>query len=371
MMSMCDVPVTLVTGFPNAKASHLVSHLLANGRGEVSVVVSPRDAAETERYAAALPPAFAARFRYYVGEPWAIDMGLAGAEYRELCRAVTCIQHAGMVTGPSFGKEAYDDLIVGSMREALELALAAERLGALIVHSGLVVSGDRQGHVGEAELVAGQRFASPGPAALARAELMARRHMARLPVVVVRSGQVVGPADSGAVDVLEGVYLLILLILNSPQDLSALLADWGDAPVHVVPIDYYVRAVDALSGNPQALGQTVHLTDPQPMTVRVAFNRCMKIRERFIEDEGLVLPSASSALRRDGVLRDSLQAILWRPRTFINMTFRKVRYGTELAERLLGPHGLACPSLESYFEQLVRHVARVAGATSPEKVAGS
>ena len=334
-------------------------------------MVPPREASDAERYAAALPPGLAARFRYYVGEPWAIDMGLAGSEYRELCRAVTRIQHAAMVTGPSFGKEPFDDLHVGSTREALELAQAAERLESLIVHSGLVVSGDRQGYVSEAELVAGQRFAGPGPAGLARAELMARRHMDRLPVVVVRSGQVVGPSDSGAVDVLEGVYLLILLILSAPQDLSALLPDWGDAPVHVVPIDHYLRAVDVISSDPQALGQTVHLTDPQPMTVHLAFNRCMKIRERLAEEEGLVLPSASSALRRDGVLRDSLQTLLWRPRTFINMSFRNVRYGTEIAERLLGPHGLACPSLESYFEQLVRHVLRVAGATSLAKVAGS
>ena len=43
-------------------------------------------------------------------------------------------------------------------------------------------------------------------------------------------------------DVLDGVYLLILLVLNSPQDLSPLLPDWGDAPLHVVPADHFVRA---------------------------------------------------------------------------------------------------------------------------------
>ena len=195
--------------------------------------------------------------------------------------------------------------------------------------------------------------------------------MDRLPIVVVRSGQVVGPADTGAVDTLEGVYLLILLILNAPQDLSALLPDWGDAPLHVVPVDHYVRVAEVLGRDPQVLGHTLQLTDPRPMTVRLAFNRCMKIRERLAEDEGLVLPPASSALRRDGVLRDSLQALLWRPRTFINMTFRNVHYGTDVGEALLGSHGLGCPSLESYFEQLVRHVVRVAGATGLDRAVSS
>jgi hypothetical protein len=139
----------------------------------------------------------------------------------------------------------------------------------------------------------------------------------------------------------------------------------------VVPVDHYVRAVDVLSRDPHARGHTLHLTDPRPMTVRQAFNRCMKIRERLAEEEGLVLPPASSALRRDGVLRDSLQSLLWRPRTFINMTFRNVHYGTEVAEALLGPHGLGCPSLEAYFEQLVRHVLFVAGATNLDRAASS
>ena len=364
---MADTRVTLVTGFPNMRASHLVSHLLERGAGDVWVVVPTREVPRVERFAAELPVAGRARFRWFIGEPSAIDMGLGGSEYRELCRHVTTIQHLAQATGPTFGKEAYEEINVGGMREALELATAAERLTALVAHSSVVVSGDRQGHVTEAELASGQRFAGPGPATLARAELMARRRMDRLPIVVLRSGQVVGPSTTGAVETLEGVYLLILLILNSPQDLSALLPDWGEAPLHVVPVDHFVAAADALGHHPTARGLTLQLTDPAPMTVRLAFNRCMKIRERLAE-EGLAVPPPSTAFRRDGVLRDSLQSILWRPRTFINSTFRKVRYGTELCQRLLGEHGLACPPLESYFEQLVRHVAQ-AIAFSPAKEA--
>jgi nucleoside-diphosphate-sugar epimerase len=284
-------------------------------------------------------------------------------------RSVTCIQHLAQQTGPTFGKESFEELNVGAMREALELGLAAQRLESLVAHSSVVVSGDRQGLVSEAELIAGQRFPGPGPATLARAELMARRRMHRLPIVILRTGQVIGPSTTGAVDTLEGVYLLILLILNSPQDLSPLLPDWGDAPLHVVPADHFVRAAEALSRHTAAIGQTLQITDPRPMTVRRAFNRCMKVRERLAA-EGLAFPPTLAALRRDSVLRDSLQAILWRPRTFINMTFRKVHYGTEAADRLLGELGLRCPSLESYFDQLVRHVVRAVSA-SPAKTVSS
>jgi thioester reductase-like protein len=364
---MSDARVTLVTGFPNFRASQLASHLLASSEEEVWTVVYERDAPLAERFRAALPEALAARFRHFVGDPTAIDMGLSGAEYRELSRAVTCIQHLAQQTGPTFGKESFEELNVGAMREALELGQAAARLESLVAHSSVVVSGDRQGLVRESELVAGQRFPGPGPATLARAELMAQRRMDRLPIMILRAGQVVGPSTTGAVDTLEGVYLLILLILNSPQDLSPLLPDWGDAPLHVVPADFFVRAALEASRHPQALGHTLQLTDPRPMTVRRAFNRCMKVRERLAA-EGLAFPPALAALRRDSVLRDSLQAILWRPRTFINMTFRKVQYGTDVAERLLGELGLECPPLESYFDQLVRHVVRAVSAAPARAV---
>jgi len=366
---MPDARVTLVTGFPNFRASQLASHLLSNADEQVWTVVHERDEPLAERFRAALPAALTARFRHFVGDPTAIDMGLSGPEYRELSGRVTCIQHLAQQTGPTFGKESYEELNVCTMREALELGLAAARLEALVAHSSVIVSGDRQGHVSESELVAGQRFSGPGPATLAKAELMAKRRMDRLPIVILRSGQVVGPSTSGAVDTLDGVYLLILLILNSPQDLSPLLPDWGDAPLHVVPADHFVRVADAASRHRAAIGHTLQLTDPKPMTVRRAFNRCMKVREQLAA-EGLAFPPALTALRRDSVLRDSLQAILWRPRTFINMTFRKVHYGTEVAERLLGELGLGCPPLEAYFEQLVRHVVRFV-SVAPAKAVSS
>src|SRR5690606_20776185 len=155
---MPDARVTLVTGFPNFRASQLVSHLLASAEGEVWTVLHERDVGVADRFRAARAPELAARFRYFVGDPTAIDMGLSGTEYRELAGAVTCIQHLAQHTGPTFTKESYEELNVGSMREVLELGLAATRLESIVAHSSVVVSGDRQGHVSESELVAGQRF---------------------------------------------------------------------------------------------------------------------------------------------------------------------------------------------------------------------
>lgn len=355
---MPEARVTLVTGYPSFRARQLVNHLLAHTAEEVWLVVAERDRESAGRHAGRLSPEHADRVRWFWGEPAAIDFGLSGAEYRELCEAVTCIQHLGQAVGPTFGRLPFEEINVCGMREALELAHAASRLRSMVVHSGLAVSGDRQGRVLESELVAGQGFDGPGPATLARAELMAERRKGQLPIVIVRSGQVIGPGDTLAADGLDGVHLLLALILNAPQDLPALLPDWGEVPLNVVPVEVFVRAAHALSEHPGARGRTLQLTDPRPLTVRRAFLGCIEVRARLAQ-EGLALPPPSAALRRDGVLRESLQGILRSPRSFINATFRKVRYDTTVAERLLGEVGLACPSLESRFEEVVRYVAHV------------
>jgi thioester reductase-like protein len=349
---MVAARVTLVTGFPSFRAAYLVRHLLEQSSDWVWAVVPPSRATFAERFVGALDPAERERVRLFFGEPSAIDMGLSGAEYGELSRAVSCIQHVEQTASDS--RETCELVNIGGMREALELASAARQLETLVVHSSVSVSGDRTGRVEELDLEAGQGFPAPSSETLARAERMARKRMPRLPIVVLRSGQVVGPAGSGHVDTLEGVYLLILLVLSSPQDLSSFLPRWGDAPLHVVPVDHWVLAATLASRTPAAIGRTLHVTDPAPMTFRTACNRCISIRARLGE-EGFVMPPIAKVLRRDGLVREGLQSLSWRPRTFINMTFRHVEYATDVALELLG---IECPRLESYFENLVRHVAR-------------
>lgn len=359
--------VTLVTGFPSFRASHLVRHLLAADGGAVWCVVPAQQHADAERFGAALTAEQRARLRLFSGEPWAIDFGLSGAEYRELAAHVSCIQHLAQATSEE--RDLCETVNIGGMREVLELGRMAPRLERIVVHSSVAVSGDRVGRVLEAELEARQRFPGPLSATLARAERMARISMERLPIVVLRTGQVVGSAHDGPVDTLEGVYLLILLSLNAPQDLSPQLPSWGDAPLHVTPIDHVVRVADVVSRLADAPGQTLHVTDPTPMSVRMAFNRCVSIRQRS-SAEGFTMPPLRRVLRQDGLVREGLQALLSRPRSFINATFRHVSYATDVAERLLSSSGLRCPPLESYFEEMVRHVAR-AIAEAPSSTAAA
>jgi thioester reductase-like protein len=344
---------------PNLRARHLVDHLLRAGTGRIIALVRARDAGEIEAWRATL--AGAERLDLIIGEPSAIDLGLSGAEYRRLSEHVGYIHHLAQVTDLGATRQECEAINVGGMREALELSRACGALEALIVHSNVCVSGDRRGLVREDELGVGQAFSGPVDASLALAEQMARRHMNRLPIVVLRSGRVVDDSVGLCSDALDGVHLLILLILNSPQDLSSMLPPWGDAPMNVVNVDFLVRAAERLGREPRALGHTFHLTDTAPLSIRTVFTRCTQIRDRLHKEEGLILPPVSRVMRNV----QGLQGILRRPRAFISMNFRDVRYDTTRATELLGELGLSCPTLDSYLEPLVRHVAQTIGAMAP------
>lgn len=354
-----DTPATLVLGLPNLRARHLVERLLGVGTSRLVAVVRERDGGEVEAWRTTL--AAAERLELLTGDPSSIDLGLSGTEYRRLCEHVGHIHHLAQVTDLGATRQQCEAINVGGMREALELGAACRALEALIVHSNVCVSGDRHGLVREDELSVGQAFSGPVDASLALAEQMARRRMNELPIVVLRSGRVVDDSGTLSSDALDGVHLLILLILNSPQDLSSMLPPWGDAPLNVVNVDFLVRAAERLAREPRALGHTFHLTDAAPLSIRTVFMRCMQIRDRLHKEEGLVLPPVSRVMRNV----QSLQGILRRPRAFISMNFRDVRYDTTRATALLGELGLSCPTLDSYLEPLVRHVAQTIGAMAP------
>jgi thioester reductase-like protein len=355
-----DPSTTLVLGLPNLCARHLVRHLLAVSERPVLALVRERDARELEAWRQSLG-AGAERLELCEGDPSAIDLGLSGPEYHRLSERVTCIHHLAQVTDFGAARQECEAVNIGSTREALELARACKELQALVLHSNVCVSGDRRGIVKEHELNVGQAFSGPVDASLALSELMARRNMSKLPIVVLRSGRVVDDSSSPSNDSFDGVQLLILLILNSPQDLSAMLPPWGDAPLNVVNLSYLVRAAERLGREPLAIGRTFQLTDAAPLSIRAVFTRCLQIRDRLHKEEGLVLPPVSRVMRNV----QSLQGILRRPRAFLSMNFRDVRYDTSGAEQLLGALGLSCPTLQSYLEPLVRHVAQTIGAMAP------
>src|SRR4051812_2424910 len=107
--------VTLVTGLPSFRAARLAAHLLEQNEDEVWSVVAPARYKLAERFRDERSPAERGRLRLFSGDPAAIDMGLAGAEYTELVRSVECVQHLEQAASES--RELCEAINIGAMRE--------------------------------------------------------------------------------------------------------------------------------------------------------------------------------------------------------------------------------------------------------------
>ena len=346
--------VYLVTGFPNFRARAMLEGLLrAEPNALVYVLIRVKFAREAEQALARLDRAERGRVVPIEGDAAAMDLGLSGKEYGELAAQVTRIHHVAQVTYAGVDEHMAETVNIGAMREILELGRACTKLRGLVVHSSAFVSGDRTGLVLEQELSAGQTFRSTVEQTLARAERLARSRMKELPIAVVRPTQIVGHSQTGEVDRFDGPYMLILLLVSSPQDFPVLLPTRGDAPMHLVPIDYVVKAAHRIGTLDGSMGRTFHVADPRPLSVRRVFELVARAGGKRLPS-GFIPTNLTRALLR----APGLNALAKSPRAFLDQIATPVRYDTRNTEDALRGTELVCPSFESYVDQLVAFVKR-------------
>ena len=344
--------VVLLTGFPSFPARKMCEELVRGpGRTLVHAVVRAKFAAEAQLAKDELPLEARQRVNLIDGDAASMDLGLSGAEFRSLTAEVDRIHHVAGVSYLGVDRTTAEHVNVGGAREILELGAACAALKCLVFHSTAYVSGDRTGVVREDELASGQSFRNVVEETRARAEKMMRAQMSRLPICVVRPTMVVGDSHTGEVDRFDGPYLLILLIVTSPPDFAFPMPGRGDALLHVVPIDYVVKAATALGRHPDAPGRTFHLADPAPLPARRCFELVAKAGGRRLP-RGFIPANITKALLRT----PGLDRFAKSPRALLDALATPVRYDTENADALLAGAGVRCPPFEEYVEQLVEYV---------------
>jgi nucleoside-diphosphate-sugar epimerase len=344
--------VLLVTGFPSLHARKMVRFILGDEpRALVYVLVPEGCAARALMEREGLPPEQAARLVLLDGDPAAMDLGLSGAEFRQLSREVDRIHHLSHVaTGAVERRSAYKANVVGAA-EVLEFARAAGQLECLVFHSTAHVSGDRTGVVYEDDLDQGQTFRSEVEETRMQAEALVRRAMRDVPIAVVRPSTLVGDFDPQEDERLDGLYLLTLLIVATPAEIAIPFPGRGDTPLNIVPVDFEVRAAHAIGRTRAAAGRTFHLVDPHPVAVRRVAEVIAHASGKRTARSHIPSNLARALLRTPGIER-----FVRSPRAFVEQLTTPVRYDTRHADQVLRPAGVTCPPFESYAADLVAAV---------------
>jgi dephospho-CoA kinase len=343
----------LVTGFPAFTAKRMIQQLAA-AEPNTHLYVLARDKFADD--AAALIARLGARGRaeVLVGDVCDMDLGLSSTEYRALSRELSWIHHLAGIYFMGVDDDTMRRVNVGGTRTMLDLARDAGRLVRVVHWSTASVSGNRGGTVYEEDLDAGQKFHNGYERTKYEAERLVRAAMRALPISVMRPSVIVGDSKTGEIDRLDGPYYLITLIATNASGLRLPILGRGEAPLHLVPIDYAVEAAWYAARSEGAAGKTFHLVDPNPMSARDVFEAVAEHAKTEKPRGSIPRPLARAVLRTPGLAR------LGRgPLAFLDLLDHAVHYDSTNTAQALAGTTLHCPPLTDYLPALVQHVLDV------------
>jgi thioester reductase-like protein len=352
----------LLTGFPGFLGSELVRRILARkGRPAVVCLVQPKFMSLAKKrmaeIEAELAPAggrrskagLAGRLELVTGDITQADLGLENPA--TLAREVSEIFHLAAVYDLSVQRESAMRINVLGTRNVLDFAARCTKLRRLQYISTCYVSGRYAGIFREDDLVRGQEFNNFYEETKYLAESEVRESMkAGMPVSIYRPAVVTGDSRTGETQKYDGPYYVIRWLLKQPT--VAVLPVPGDPKrtrINLVPRDFVIDAIAALSEAKSAAGKCYQLADPDPPTIDDAITLMGKATGRVIVRVPMPLHVAKSAIEYvPGVYQ-----LLGIPASAVDYFIHPTFYDTAHADRDLAALGIRCPKLADYMPHLV------------------
>jgi uncharacterized protein YbjT (DUF2867 family) len=122
----------------------------------------------------------------------------------------------------------------------------------------------------------------------------------------------------------------------------------------VVPRDFVVDAIEALSRDPDAVSRTYQLADPDPLTVAGMLEVLAHVLDKRILRVPLARELARWALGRV----PGVQALLRIPPPVVDYFTHPTLYDVRVARDALDHHGIAVPRFAEYAPRLVDFMRR-------------
>jgi thioester reductase-like protein len=343
--------VIFFTGFPGFIGTRLVRALIESDPKETVVALVEARMADRAREAAAALPG-GDRVEVLVGDIAVRRLGLGNDDWERLRAETTVAYHLAAIYNLAVPLEVAQRVNVDGTGNVLELCAGCEKLKRLNYVSTAYVAGDRTGVVYEHELSLGQGFKNHYESTKFQAELWVQQELDNVPTTVYRPAIVVGDSRTGETQKFDGPYYMLRTIAKAVET-GGPIAQFGrsGAPFNVVPVDFIVAALQAAARDPAAVGQTLHLVDPEPVTA-ADVGRILALEYAGKEPTFRIPPSLIENSLRFKRVRDQFSGA---PRESIRYLNHPVRFDTRRAGDLLERSGLRCPRFEEYVGPIVKY----------------
>ena len=347
---MPDRETFFITGFPGFIANRLLERL-ARKDCRFILLVQPSLAAravEERARIAQLSAKGIADFQIVTGDISEPGLALTAADLDVVQQQTTRVFHLAAVYDLAVPQDLALRVNAGGTRNVVDLARSLSHLRQFHHVSTCYVAGKREGVILETELRHHAGYRNYYEESKYLAELEVEKAKGDLPVTIHRPAVVCGDSKTGETGKYDGVYYLINYLLRWPSMLSLINIGNHEVSLNLVPVDFVVEAMAALAFDERAVGKTLQLADPSPLTTNQLFNSIAK----SIDGHRSRITAPASWVRFVLMLPPSPK-ITGLPHHAVPYFFVKQLYDSSQAQQLLAPHGIHCPPFESYVDRIV------------------
>jgi thioester reductase-like protein len=344
-----------LTGFPGFIASRLLQRLAVR-TGRFILLVQPTLVERARSEIASIAGETGRSiddFHILQGDISQPQLALSVEEIELLRSRTTRILHLAAVYDLAVSRELALRVNVEGIRNMNALAQTIPGLRHYHHVSTCYVAGKREGRIFETELEHSAGFRNFYEESKYLAELEVERLKSALPITIHRPAVVCGDSQSGETTKYDGVYYLIHYLLRWPSGLSVFNIGNHVVCLNLVPVDFVVKSIAALTFDERVIGQTLQHADPNPLTTNQLFNAIAKSING--KQSRITLPRR---LVYWGLMLPPSPAITHLPHHAVPYFFVKQTYDTSQSQEALQRHGIECPPFESYVSAIVDFAAR-------------
>ena len=347
---MSNRETLFVTGFPGFIANRLLERL-ARTDCRFMLLVQPVLVARAKDEIARIAQLTGKNvddFQLVEGDITHAELGLTPLDAGEVREETTRVFHLAAIYDLAVARQLALHVNVAGTMHVLQFARLMPKLRHFHYVSTCYVAGKREGVILETELRhdAGYRNYYEESKYLAETQVEAMKQ--ELPVTIHRPAVVCGDSTTGETAKYDGVYYLIHYLLSWPSVLTMINIGNYQVSLNLVPVDFVVDAMAALAFDERAIGKTVQLADPSPLTTNELFNSIA----RSVNGGRSRITAPPSWVRFFLMLPPSPR-ITGLPHHAVPYFFVKQLYDSSQARELLAPHGIHCPPFENYVDKIV------------------
>ena len=353
---MADFTETIfLTGFPGFIAERLVEKL-ATADKQFFLLVQPQfvdKATEAIERVAKYTGTPLENFAIIDGDITVPQLGVSDEDFNDIREEITSVFHLAAVYDLAVDRNTAFHVNLEGTKNVNEFCRKLPNLRRYNYISTCYVAGKRVGRILESDLEHDAGFRNNYEETKYLAEREVENLKSELPVTIFRPSVVVGDSQTGETVKYDGIYYLIQYLRKAPGLLRLVNVGNKMVRLNLVPVDFVVEGIAALSTDENAIGKTIALADPDPLTTAELFD---VLAELLSKKRSAITPPA--ALIENSLMLPFSPPVTGLPHSAVPYFFISQTYDTAEGSELLASHGINCPNFRDYAVNLIRFVEK-------------